>query len=112
MVTLAGLRVEDPAVFDATHEQIRRWVRDDGIDGLRVDHPDGLADPVGYMRALRELAGPDAWLTVEKILEPGEELPRRLAGRRHDRLRRARRGAGACSSTRRPRPRSTRCTAS
>ncbi|HEY8301790.1 MAG TPA: malto-oligosyltrehalose synthase [Jatrophihabitans sp.] len=75
VVTLAGLRVEDPAVFDATHDQIRRWVRDDGIDGLRVDHPDGLVDPVGYMRALRELAGPDSWLTVEKILEPGEELP-------------------------------------
>jgi (1->4)-alpha-D-glucan 1-alpha-D-glucosylmutase len=75
VVTLAGLRIEDPVVLDATHEQIRRWVRDDGIDGLRVDHPDGLADPVGYMSALRELAGPDAWLTVEKILEPGEALP-------------------------------------
>ena len=45
VTTLAGLRVEDPAVFDATHEQIARWVREDGIDGLRVDHPDGLADP-------------------------------------------------------------------
>ena len=43
-------------MFDATHDQIRRWVRDDGIDGLRVDHPDGLADPVGYMAALREMA--------------------------------------------------------
>ncbi len=75
VVSLAGLRIEDPAVLDATHEQIRRWVRDDGIDGLRVDHPDGLADPVGYMTALRELAGPDSWLTVEKILEPGEALP-------------------------------------
>ena len=75
VVTLAGLRVEDPAVFDATHAQIARWVRDDGIDGLRVDHPDGLVDPLGYLTRLRELAGPDAWLTVEKILEPGEELP-------------------------------------
>jgi (1->4)-alpha-D-glucan 1-alpha-D-glucosylmutase len=75
VVTLAGLRVEDPAVFDATHEQIARWMRHDGIDGLRVDHPDGLADPDGYLHRLRELAGPDAWLTVEKILEPGEELP-------------------------------------
>jgi (1->4)-alpha-D-glucan 1-alpha-D-glucosylmutase len=75
IVTLAGLRVEDPAVFDATHDQIRRWVRDDGIDGLRVDHPDGLVDPLKYMRDLRELAGPDSWLTVEKILEPGETLP-------------------------------------
>jgi (1->4)-alpha-D-glucan 1-alpha-D-glucosylmutase len=75
VVSLAGLRVEDPAVFDATHAQIARWVRDDGIDGLRVDHPDGLVDPLGYMTRLRELAGESSWLTVEKILEPGEVLP-------------------------------------
>ncbi|MGH8860476.1 MAG: malto-oligosyltrehalose synthase [Jatrophihabitantaceae bacterium] len=75
VVTLAGLRVEDPAVFAATHDQIRRWVREDGIDGLRVDHPDGLVDPLRYLQDLRELAGPAAWLTVEKILEPGENLP-------------------------------------
>lgn len=76
VTTLAGLRVEDPAVFDATHEQIARWVRDDHVDGLRVDHPDGLADPVGYMARLRALAGPDSWLLIEKILEHGETLPR------------------------------------
>ena len=76
VTTLAGLRVEDRAVFDATHRQIVRWLRDDHIDGLRVDHPDGLADPVGYMSWLRELAGPDAWLLIEKILEHGEQLPR------------------------------------
>jgi (1->4)-alpha-D-glucan 1-alpha-D-glucosylmutase len=75
VTSLAGLRVEDPAVFDATHVEIARWMREDGIDGLRVDHPDGLADPFGYMTRLRELAGPAAWLTVEKILEPGEALP-------------------------------------
>jgi (1->4)-alpha-D-glucan 1-alpha-D-glucosylmutase len=75
VTTLAGLRVEDDAVFDATHEQIAQWVRDDGIAGLRVDHPDGLADPLRYLTRLRALAGPDAWLLVEKILEPGEELP-------------------------------------
>jgi (1->4)-alpha-D-glucan 1-alpha-D-glucosylmutase len=74
VTTLAGLRVEDPSVFDATHEEIGRWVRDDGIAGLRVDHPDGLADPLGYLTRLRELAGDDAWLLVEKILETGEEL--------------------------------------
>ncbi|MDQ6848997.1 MAG: malto-oligosyltrehalose synthase [Actinomycetota bacterium] len=73
--TLAGLRVEDPVVFEATHTQIARWLREDGIDGLRVDHPDGLVGPLGYLTRLRELAGPDAWITVEKILEPGEELP-------------------------------------
>jgi (1->4)-alpha-D-glucan 1-alpha-D-glucosylmutase len=76
VTSLAGLRVEDPAVFDATHEQIVRWLQADRIDGLRIDHPDGLADPRGYLLRLRELAGGDAWITVEKILEPGEELPR------------------------------------
>ena len=75
VTSLAGLRVEDPDVFDATHAEIARWVREDGIDGLRVDHPDGLADPLGYLNRLRALAGPDGWLTVEKILEPGEALP-------------------------------------
>ncbi len=75
VTTLAGLRVEDAAVFDATHAQIARWVRDDGIDGLRVDHPDGLVDPLGYLTRLRGLAGAGAWLVVEKILEPGEVLP-------------------------------------
>jgi (1->4)-alpha-D-glucan 1-alpha-D-glucosylmutase len=75
VASLAGLRVEDPAVFAATHERIARWVRDGEVDGLRVDHPDGLADPLGYLVRLRELAGPAAWLTVEKILEPGETLP-------------------------------------
>jgi (1->4)-alpha-D-glucan 1-alpha-D-glucosylmutase len=75
VTSLAGLRVEDPAVFDATHQEIVRWVRDDGVSGLRVDHPDGLADPTGYLRRLRA-AVPHAWLTVEKILEPGERLPR------------------------------------
>jgi (1->4)-alpha-D-glucan 1-alpha-D-glucosylmutase len=73
---LAGLRVEDPAVFDATHVEIARWLAHDRVDGIRVDHPDGLADPLGYLRRLRELdGGGEAWLTVEKILEPGEELP-------------------------------------
>jgi (1->4)-alpha-D-glucan 1-alpha-D-glucosylmutase len=72
--TLAGLRVDDPAVFDATHREVLRLV-DDGVTGLRIDHPDGLADPLGYLSRLRA-AVPDVWLTVEKILEPGESLPR------------------------------------
>ncbi|HEU5266876.1 MAG TPA: malto-oligosyltrehalose synthase, partial [Jatrophihabitans sp.] len=75
ITSLAGLRVEDPAVFDATHREIARWVRSEGVTGLRVDHPDGLADPLGYLTRLRALAGPQAWLLVEKILEPGEQLP-------------------------------------
>ncbi|HKC27260.1 MAG TPA: malto-oligosyltrehalose synthase [Jatrophihabitans sp.] len=73
--TLAGLRVEDEVVFEATHAQIARWLREDGITGLRVDHPDGLAYPRQYLTRLRELAGRPFWLLVEKILEPGEQLP-------------------------------------
>ncbi|MET8254054.1 malto-oligosyltrehalose synthase [Micromonospora sp. NPDC005197] len=71
---LAGLRVEDPAVFAATHELILRWAAAGEVDGIRVDHPDGLRDPAGYLARLRE-AAPAAWLVVEKILEYGEELP-------------------------------------
>ncbi|MDF2746725.1 MAG: treY, partial [Propionibacteriaceae bacterium] len=61
ITTLAGVRQEDPAVFDATHHQIERWI-DAGIDGLRIDHPDGLLDPAGYLEQLRTIA-PDAWIT-------------------------------------------------
>jgi (1->4)-alpha-D-glucan 1-alpha-D-glucosylmutase len=71
---LAALRVEDPAVFDATHAEILRWYAEGMLDGIRVDHPDGLRDPVGYLRRLRT-AAPGAWLVVEKILEAGEALP-------------------------------------
>jgi (1->4)-alpha-D-glucan 1-alpha-D-glucosylmutase len=71
---LAGLRVEDPAVFAGTHAEILRWYADGDVQGIRVDHPDGLRDPGDYLRRLSE-AAPDAWLVVEKILEPGEELP-------------------------------------
>jgi (1->4)-alpha-D-glucan 1-alpha-D-glucosylmutase len=77
VTTLAGLRVEDDEVFDATHAEIARWVRDDHICGLRVDHPDGLADPLHYLTRLRKLLGDDGWLLVEKILEPGEPLAER-----------------------------------
>ena len=73
VTTLAGVRVEDPAVFDATHVRIADWVAD-GVAGLRIDHPDGLVDPGGYLTRLRALA-PRQWITVEKILEPGEDLP-------------------------------------
>ena len=72
--TLAGLRVEDPAVFDATHELVLRMVADGAVDGLRIDHPDGLADPKGYLDRLAE-ASDGRWTVVEKILEPGEDLP-------------------------------------
>jgi (1->4)-alpha-D-glucan 1-alpha-D-glucosylmutase len=72
--TLAGLRVEDPAVFDATHELVLKFVHDGAVDGLRIDHPDGLADPKGYLDRLAEASG-NRWTVVEKILEPGEDLP-------------------------------------
>ncbi|HEY5336427.1 MAG TPA: alpha-amylase family glycosyl hydrolase, partial [Mycobacteriales bacterium] len=70
---LAGLRVEDDGVFDATHALVIALVRDGTIDGLRIDHPDGLADPGGYLSRLQEAA--PVWTVVEKILETGEVLP-------------------------------------
>jgi (1->4)-alpha-D-glucan 1-alpha-D-glucosylmutase len=66
---LAAVRVEDPEVFDATHHEVLKW----GVEGLRIDHPDGLADPGGYFRRLRERF--DGWIVVEKILGPDEALP-------------------------------------
>ena len=73
VTTLAGVRQEDEEVFAATHELIGT-LPEAGVTGLRVDHPDGLVDPADYLERLRALA-PNAWITVEKILEPGEELP-------------------------------------
>jgi (1->4)-alpha-D-glucan 1-alpha-D-glucosylmutase len=72
--TLVAVRVEDPEVFNESHSLLVRLVRDGLVDGLRIDHPDGLADPSGYLRRLAE-ATHDAWVVVEKILEPGELLP-------------------------------------
>ncbi|HEX6755445.1 MAG TPA: malto-oligosyltrehalose synthase [Mycobacteriales bacterium] len=74
IVELAGLRAEAPAVFDATHAEVLRWVGAGEVDGLRIDHADGLADPTGYLKRLAERTG-GLWTVVEKILEPGEELP-------------------------------------
>ncbi|HVX47603.1 MAG TPA: malto-oligosyltrehalose synthase, partial [Mycobacteriales bacterium] len=72
--TLAGVRVEEPEVFEATHREILRWVAEGDVDGIRVDHPDGLAAPAGYLDRLAA-AAPGRWLVIEKILEPGEQLP-------------------------------------
>ncbi len=74
VTTLAGLRVEDPEVFHATHRLVLQQVREGIVDGLRVDHPDGLADPEGYLARLAQ-ATDNAWVVEEKILEPGERLP-------------------------------------
>jgi (1->4)-alpha-D-glucan 1-alpha-D-glucosylmutase len=68
---LAAVRVEDPAVFVATHGRLLQSVARGEVQGLRIDHIDGLADPLAYLRAL-----PDGiYLVVEKILGPGEALP-------------------------------------
>ncbi|HEY5853818.1 MAG TPA: malto-oligosyltrehalose synthase, partial [Aldersonia sp.] len=71
---LAALRQEDPRVFEASHVEVARWCAEDLIDGVRVDHPDGLADPAGYLARLRELIGPDRLLVIEKILADREAL--------------------------------------
>jgi len=74
ITTLVAIRVERDRVFDAVHELPLRWLGEGRIDGLRIDHPDGLADPGGYVHRLRS-AAPGAWILVEKILEGDEWLP-------------------------------------
>jgi len=69
---LAGVRVEDEEVFATTHALVLGLVGEGLIAGLRIDHPDGLADPAGYLRRLRDAGVADVW--VEKILESGEHL--------------------------------------
>lgn len=71
---LAALRMEKPEVFEHVHQKILELVELRIIEGLRVDHIDGLRDPARYLQRLRERA-PDAYIVVEKILELGEELP-------------------------------------
>jgi (1->4)-alpha-D-glucan 1-alpha-D-glucosylmutase len=71
--TLAGLRMEDERVFKFTHRLILGWLRTGVLDGVRIDHPDGLRDPATYFERLHA-AAPQAWIVAEKILEPGEEL--------------------------------------
>lgn len=72
--TLVGLRIEEDKVFADTHHLILQWLREGVLDGLRIDHPDGLRDPEEYLHRLRETA-PSAWIVVEKILHSGERLP-------------------------------------
>jgi (1->4)-alpha-D-glucan 1-alpha-D-glucosylmutase len=72
--TLAGVRVEDEKVFNDVQSLLKKWIGRGWLDGLRVDHPDGLRDPENYLRRLRKLA-PDFWIVVEKILQPRENLP-------------------------------------
>jgi len=74
ITSLAGLRQEDRAVFDASHTEIARWFREGLVDGVRIDHPDGLSDPCGYLAWLRESLGAKAWIVIEKILAVDEAL--------------------------------------
>jgi (1->4)-alpha-D-glucan 1-alpha-D-glucosylmutase len=69
---LAGVRVEDPEVFELTHAKVLSLVDEGVVEGLRIDHPDGLADPAGYLERLADAGAEHVW--VEKILHPGEEL--------------------------------------
>lgn len=78
---LAALRMDKPDVFDATHALILRWVAEGKIDGLRIDHSDGLYDPEAYFTRLREAVniarGEDTpfHIVTEKILAAHEALP-------------------------------------
>ena len=72
--SLAGIKVERRDVFDASHQEIGRWASRGWIDGLRIDHPDGLADPEGYLRHLGELID-HRYVLVEKIIEGDETVP-------------------------------------
>jgi (1->4)-alpha-D-glucan 1-alpha-D-glucosylmutase len=70
---LVALRMERPEVFFQVHRKLGQLLLQDGVEGVRVDHVDGLADPHGYLARLRELGARHIW--VEKILAPGEILP-------------------------------------
>jgi (1->4)-alpha-D-glucan 1-alpha-D-glucosylmutase len=69
---LAGVRQEDPEVFAATHELALALVHEGLVDGLHIEHPDGLADPGQYLERLRDAGVAHVW--VDKILDPGERL--------------------------------------
>ncbi len=72
---LVGVRVEDDAVFDDVHQLALELVKSGKVDGLRIDHVDGLALPASYLERLREAVGPDCPIFVEKILGEGEQIP-------------------------------------
>lgn len=80
--SLAGLRVEDPGTFEAIHRMVRKLIAEDKLQGLRLDHIDGLRDPAQYFQRLRrsllKAQGAEAkpfYIVVEKILGPHEKLP-------------------------------------
>jgi (1->4)-alpha-D-glucan 1-alpha-D-glucosylmutase len=71
---LVGLRMEEEAVFDATHVLLKRLIAGGKVTGVRVDHPDGLFDPASYFARLQQMAGAPLYVVAEKILSPGESL--------------------------------------
>src|SRR3984957_8859099 len=71
--TLIGMRVERPRVFAETHFRVMEWLRKGTLDGVRIDHPDGLRDPQLYFERLRA-GSSTAWIVAEKILQPEEPL--------------------------------------
>lgn len=73
---LVGVRVEEPSVFDDVHRCVIELVQEGHVHGLRIDHIDGLADPLGYLRRLRAAVGDEVYIVVEKILGSDEELRR------------------------------------
>ena len=81
VTSLIAVRVELPDVFDSTHQLLLDLFHAGAVDGFRIDHPDGLADPGGYLARLADATG-DAWVVAEKILEGDEQLPQtwRCAG--------------------------------
>ncbi|WP_433663526.1 malto-oligosyltrehalose synthase [Nocardia sp. CA-128927] len=72
--SLAAVRQEDKEVFEATHRELAAWCEHDLIDGVRIDHPDGLSYPAAYLARVRRLIGPNRLLLVEKILANREPL--------------------------------------
>ncbi len=78
--SLAGLRVEDPHVFAATHELLAELLANGSVQGVRIDHPDGLFDPAQYFRMLQSLSRTttgDLYVVAEKILSSRESMPER-----------------------------------
>ncbi len=74
ITSLPGLCMEDEEVFRQSFALTRQWLQRGWLDGLRVDHPDGLRDPEQFLKRLKKIA-PRAWIVVEKILQPDEVLP-------------------------------------
>jgi malto-oligosyltrehalose synthase/4-alpha-glucanotransferase len=72
---LICLNIQDPQVFATYHQYIKALLEEGVFQGIRIDHIDGLYDPSGYLEQLRELLGEETYIVVEKILEPGEDLP-------------------------------------